>query len=81
MNLHSGTDFSDGNGNPAGTEIITFFNQAGDFRTTEKSLYLPLFRGISLLYLGSHGVKRGTGMHHTGAGCPLDAIPASSTAD
>ena len=71
---------TDGNGDTAGTKVVTFFDQTADFLTTEQSLDLTLGRCITLLYLSTTGLDGSIGMYLGGSGRTAAAVTSSTSA-
>ena len=53
IDLQAVRQLTDGNGNAAGAEVVTFFDQTADFLSPEQSLNLSLCRRITFLYFRS----------------------------
>ena len=72
--------FTDGNGNTAGTEVIAALDQAGRLGIAEQSLKLSLLGGITLLNLRTAGGQGFGGVGFGGAGGTAASVTAGTAA-
>ena len=71
---------TDGNGNAACTEIVTFFNNIGNLFPAEQSLDLSLSRRVTLLNLRTAGINRRSRMGLGRTGSAAASVTSGTTA-
>ena len=80
IDLQAVREFTDGDTDTAGPEVVAPLDQPGDFRVVEQPQDFSFFRRVALLDFGSHGLQGLQVMALGGAGCPADAVPAGPAA-